>query len=68
MLQAKSGVLIHEASHFKSIGCCEDLAHGVADSQSLAKKEPAHAIYNADNHRFFAASFQLRGLSELRLM
>lgn len=54
---SQTGVLVHEASHFKSNGECKDYASGERSSLILAMERPGFAIFNADSHMYFALSF-----------
>jgi uncharacterized Zn-binding protein involved in type VI secretion len=53
--RSKAGILIHELSHFKTIGNTEDHAYA-DDCLNLAKDNPADALYNADSFEFFIDS------------
>ncbi len=48
---SQAGVLIHEMSHFFGT---DDYVYGQSDAQSLAISNPGSAIWNADNHEYFA--------------
>ena len=50
----RDGTLIHEASHIDANGDTEDYVHGQADAENLTKTDPSTAIFNADNHEYFA--------------
>lgn len=41
--------VIHEMSHFNSLGGTEDYAYGRSQCKSLAKSNPSRASHNADN-------------------
>jgi uncharacterized Zn-binding protein involved in type VI secretion len=49
---SKSGILIHELSHFKDIGKTKDFIYGKY-CLDLAKKRPEDALYNADSFEYF---------------
>ncbi|KAG6873177.1 hypothetical protein C0995_001787 [Termitomyces sp. Mi166 len=49
-----SGTLIHESSHFTVNGGTEDYVYGQSGAKSLAISNSAEAIFNADNHEYFA--------------
>jgi peptidyl-Lys metalloendopeptidase len=49
----RSGTIIHELSHFESIGGTEDVVYGEKDCLELAIKDPAGALKNADSFQFF---------------
>ncbi|KAK0211138.1 peptidyl-Lys metalloendopeptidase [Desarmillaria ectypa] len=48
------GTLIHESSHFTIIGGTDDYVYGQTSAQSLIESNPDKAIFNADNHEYFA--------------
>jgi uncharacterized Zn-binding protein involved in type VI secretion len=49
---SKVGILIHEVSHFESIGNTRD--HGYRHQcDSLGRERPDKALYNADSYEFF---------------
>lgn len=58
-MSSQIGVLVHEASHFKSNGGCADYLYGQDDCRLLAKKEPNLAVDNAESHMYFALAFLL---------
>jgi uncharacterized Zn-binding protein involved in type VI secretion len=45
-------ILVHELSHFKSIGGTKDYAYD-EDCESFAKDKPSRALYNADSFAYF---------------
>jgi len=47
------GVMIHELSHFNSVGATKDYAYGTTACQNLASSNPSQAIANADNYEYF---------------
>lgn len=51
---SKAGTLIHELSHFTIVAGTSDYAYGQSDARSLALRNPARAVRNADNHEYFA--------------
>ncbi|RDB29715.1 Peptidyl-Lys metalloendopeptidase [Hypsizygus marmoreus] len=51
---SKGGTLIHESSHFTSNGGTDDYVYGQAGAKSLAISNPNNAVFNADNHEYFA--------------
>jgi uncharacterized Zn-binding protein involved in type VI secretion len=53
---SKSGILIHELSHYKHIGKTEDHAFHENGCLSLAVKYPDAALYNADSYEYFIES------------
>jgi len=46
--------IVHEMSHFKSLGATDDYAYGQANCKNLAKSNPTNAAHNADNVCYFA--------------
>ncbi|KAF9523095.1 peptidyl-Lys metalloendopeptidase [Crepidotus variabilis] len=51
---SKGGTLIHESSHFTVNGGTDDYVYGQSAAKSLAKSNPGEAVFNADNHEYFA--------------
>ncbi|KAK1235662.1 hypothetical protein PQX77_001104 [Marasmius sp. AFHP31] len=51
---SQAGTLIHESSHFTAIAGTEDYVYGPTKARNLAVNDPARAIFNADNHEYFA--------------
>jgi len=51
---SKAGTLIHESSHFTVNGGTQDFAYGQSAAKSLAISDSSEAIFNADNHEYFA--------------
>jgi len=47
------GVMIHEMSHFNSVGSTQDYAYGTSACMNLASTNPSRAIANADNYEYF---------------
>ena len=43
-----------QASHFTVNGGTQDYVYGQSNAQSLAQSNPDQAIFNADNHEYFA--------------
>jgi len=52
----KAGTLIHELSHFNTIGQTGDYAYGVTAARNLASNDPERATANADNYEYFCES------------
>jgi uncharacterized Zn-binding protein involved in type VI secretion len=56
---SKAGTLVHEASHYDSVGSTDDVEHdgqtvyGEAGAEKLAKEAPEKAQENADNFEYF---------------
>ncbi len=51
---SKAGTLIHEISHFDIVANTDDHAYGQTAARNLANNDPARAVFNADNHEYFA--------------
>jgi peptidyl-Lys metalloendopeptidase len=51
---SKGGTLIHELSHFTAVAGTDDYAYGQTNAKALAKSNPNQALFNADNHEYFA--------------
>jgi len=51
---SQGGTLVHECSHFTINGGTQDYVYGQDDAKALAISNPAEAIFNADNHEYFA--------------
>jgi peptidyl-Lys metalloendopeptidase len=50
---SKAGTLVHETSHFDSVGGTQDVDYGHEDSQKLAETDPTKAQNNADSYEYF---------------
>jgi len=48
--------IVHELSHFRSLGGTQDYAYGKPNCMSLARSDPARATRNADNVCYFSES------------
>ena len=46
--------MIHEASHYTVNGGTDDYVYGQSGAKNLAKSNPDRAVFNADNHEYFA--------------
>ena len=46
--------MVSQASHFTVNGGTLDYVYGESNAQSLAQSNPDEAIFNADNHEYFA--------------
>jgi peptidyl-Lys metalloendopeptidase len=53
---SKPGTIIHEMTHFSSVGATADLAGDTTSSKSLALSDPAGARRNANNYEYFVES------------
>ncbi|KAF8068946.1 hypothetical protein FPV67DRAFT_1625073 [Lyophyllum atratum] len=51
---SRAGTLIHESSHFTKNGGTQDYVYGQSGAKSLAISNPDNAVFNADNHEYFA--------------
>ncbi len=50
---SKAGTLVHEISHFDSVGGTKDNAYGTKNAEDLAKTDSAAAQANADSFEYF---------------
>src|SRR5688500_14603752 len=50
---SRAGTLVHETSHFNTIGRTYDFVYGPANARWLALYYPDYAVRNADNHEYF---------------
>jgi peptidyl-Lys metalloendopeptidase len=53
---SQCGTLVHETSHFNTVGSTQDYAYGSTSCKSLAKSNPTRAIANADSYEYFCES------------
>ena len=53
---SKPGTLVHEMTHFRSIGMTADLAGDTTASKALASSDPVSARMNANNYEYFVES------------
>jgi peptidyl-Lys metalloendopeptidase len=51
---SKGGTLVHEMSHFTAVAGTDDYIYGQSGAKSLAASNPSQALFNADNHEYFA--------------
>lgn len=51
---SKGGTIVHELSHFTVIGGTDDYDYGQSAAKALAISNPSQALFNADNHEYFA--------------
>lgn len=51
---SRAGTLIHESSHFTVNGGTDDYVYGQTGAKALAISNPNNAVFNADNHEYFA--------------
>jgi peptidyl-Lys metalloendopeptidase len=51
---SRAGTIIHELSHFTVIAGTNDYVYGQTGARNLASSNPARAVFNADNHEYFA--------------
>lgn len=54
---SREETLIHEVSHFKSIGNTRDHKYDI-ECESLAKRKPDKALYNADSYAYFITGYK----------
>lgn len=50
----RGSFLLHEASHWNAVIGTDDYGYGASYCQSLARTNPAAAVWNADNYRYFS--------------
>jgi hypothetical protein len=50
---SKAGTLVHEMSHYDTVGGTEDHAYGQGPCKALAKQDPPKAQSNADSFEYF---------------
>jgi len=51
---SQAGTLVHEVAHFTNVAATDDYAYGQNDAKELAISNPQNAIFNSDNHEYFA--------------
>jgi len=51
---SQAGTLVHEMAHFTVIAGTDDYAYGHTAAKNLASTNPNNAIFNSDNHEYFA--------------
>jgi len=51
---SQAGTLVHEVSHFTIVAGTDDYEYGQTKAKALAVSEPGKAVFNADNHEYFA--------------
>ena len=51
---SQAGTLVHEIAHFNIVANTDDHAYGHSASKALAVSDPAKAVFNSDNHEYFA--------------
>ena len=47
-------MMMLQASHFTVNGGTQDYVYGQSGAKSLAQSNPSEAVFNADNHEYFA--------------
>jgi peptidyl-Lys metalloendopeptidase len=52
-LEDKGGTVIHELTHFHTVGSTDDVVYGVSGCEQLARDNPGRAIENADSYAYF---------------
>jgi len=53
---SQCGTLVHETTHFRTIGGTQDYEYGVTACQKLAKTNPTRAAANADSYEYYNES------------
>ncbi|GEM_PF-935688 len=51
---SQSGTLIHEMAHFNIVANTDDYVYGQTGAKALAISNPYQALFNSDNHEYFA--------------
>ncbi|KAF9267225.1 zincin [Marasmius fiardii PR-910] len=51
---SRADTIIHEGTHFPKVLGTEDVTYGETNCKELARRDPAQAANNADNHAFFS--------------
>lgn len=51
---SQAGTLVHEMAHFTVIAGTDDYAYGHTNAKNLAITNPNNAVFNSDNHEYFA--------------
>ena len=59
---SQSGTLVHEVSHFTIVANTDDYEYGYSASKALAVSDPSKAMFNADNHEYFAENTPYLGM------
>lgn len=61
---SQGGTLMHELSHFTVVAGTDDWTYGQAAAGSLAGRDPARAVDNADSHEYFGENDPRRALRQ----
>lgn len=59
---SQAGTLVHEVAHFNIVANTEDYAYGHSASKALAISNPNNAVFNSDNHEYFAENTPYLGM------
>ena len=59
---SQSGTLVHEVAHFTIVANTDDYEYGQAASKALAISNPNNAVFNSDNHEYFAENTPYLGM------
>jgi len=59
---SQAGTLVHEVAHFTIVAATDDHAYGHPGSKALAISDPAKAVFNSDNHEYFAENTPYLGM------
>lgn len=50
----QAGTIIHEMSHYDTVGGTDDLCYNRGVCSDYARRSPARAVHNADSYQYFA--------------
>jgi len=64
-IDSQSGTIIHEMAHFNIIANTEDYAYGQTNAKILAISNPNNAIFNSDNHEYFAENLPFLSMDNI---
>ncbi len=50
----QAGTIIHEMSHYNTVGSTDDLCYNRGVCSDFARRSPARAVHNADSYQYFS--------------
>ena len=53
LAEDKGGTVVHELTHFNTVGYTDDVTYGASSCERLAATSPGQAVRNADNYAYF---------------
>ena len=62
---SQSGTLVHEVAHFNNVANTLDYAYGHSEAKALANVSPNDAVFNSDNHEYFAENTPYVGMNNV---